>query len=263
MVESIEELRKICQGTDKWPQRRISIYITKFLLRTSITADQVTVLDIIVGFVGSAFLFLRGCLYPFIGALLLQLFIILDLVDGEVARYRYYPRTIPVGKGRNPVSEFLQDILERPIYSLALFGLSFGVYQSMQDATVLILGFSAALFLLLNSLTDLDRERLMTGDSDHMRSFKRMKGSLLFRNTFLNRLIDAAAFVLQTIGVTVIILIGIMIDYAFTFLHYYGFPLPSLNIKYLIILFYGLMYPLLWIVNIFFSVRILDKTQCG
>ena len=94
MVESIAKLRKTCQNLKRDREKghlyaylfagRISIYITKILLYTKISANQVTFLNVLVKIAG-ALLLIRE---PIFGVILLQLGYILDRVDGEIARYR-------------------------------------------------------------------------------------------------------------------------------------------------------------------------------
>jgi phosphatidylglycerophosphate synthase len=68
--------------------RRLSPYLTKALLRTPISANGVTWLMIAVGVAAAGVLSLPGLL-PAIGAvLLIQLQLLLDCCDGEVARWR-------------------------------------------------------------------------------------------------------------------------------------------------------------------------------
>jgi phosphatidylglycerophosphate synthase len=68
--------------------RRISPYLTRLLLRTPISANGVTWLMIVVGVAAAGVLALPGLL-PAIGAvLLIQLQLLLDCCDGEVARWR-------------------------------------------------------------------------------------------------------------------------------------------------------------------------------
>jgi len=97
MVENIKTLRKICQKEkieDKkqelWytPHRKISIYITKILLHTPITANQVTIISILCGFVGAILLSLNSFQMNLFGFLGFYIYYLLDKVDGEVARYR-------------------------------------------------------------------------------------------------------------------------------------------------------------------------------
>jgi phosphatidylglycerophosphate synthase len=68
--------------------RRLSPYLTRLLLRTPISANGVTWLMIVAGVAAAGVLALPGLL-PAIGALLLiQLQLLLDCCDGEVARWR-------------------------------------------------------------------------------------------------------------------------------------------------------------------------------
>jgi phosphatidylglycerophosphate synthase len=68
--------------------RRLSPYLTRVLLRTPISANGVTWLMILAGVGAAAVLALPGLL-PAIGAvLLIQLQLLLDCSDGEVARWR-------------------------------------------------------------------------------------------------------------------------------------------------------------------------------
>lgn len=95
-MEGIKELRKICQAprasADNWHMKHIarapSIYITWLLLHTPLSADGATLLMTIVGLAACA-VFMSGTAYSFfIGSLMLQLWYIMDMVDGEIARYR-------------------------------------------------------------------------------------------------------------------------------------------------------------------------------
>ena len=68
--------------------RRVSPYLTRLLIRTPLTPDAVTWLMILVGLMAAALLTLPG-LAPAIGVvLLIQLQLLLDCCDGELARWR-------------------------------------------------------------------------------------------------------------------------------------------------------------------------------
>jgi phosphatidylglycerophosphate synthase len=68
--------------------RRFSPYLTRLLLRTPITPNGVTVLMLLTGVAAAAVLALDGVL-PALGAcLLIQLQILLDCSDGELARWK-------------------------------------------------------------------------------------------------------------------------------------------------------------------------------
>jgi len=98
MMESIKKLRDICQSKPKelekdlgWRVkllRFISIYFTKIFIKLGFSANQVTILWVVVGMISSIFFLNGSYLYNIVGALLLQLAFQWDYSDGEVARYR-------------------------------------------------------------------------------------------------------------------------------------------------------------------------------
>lgn len=93
----IRELRRRCQGTAPAPEREtftgkkarfFSIYLTRLLLRTSITPNQITAISVSVFMIG-VFLFLtQNNAASIVGAVLVFCATILDGCDGEIARFR-------------------------------------------------------------------------------------------------------------------------------------------------------------------------------
>jgi len=115
--------------------RKISIYITWAFLHTTITANQVTILSAIIGVIGSFFFLASDPIYWIIGFLFLQLFRLLDVVDGEVAR------------SRGTESEFGEylDTLLHPIIDFFIFScIAFGLYFIYNNLFVLGLGLLVA-----------------------------------------------------------------------------------------------------------------------
>lgn len=99
-METISELRKKLQeekvNPEGWKrpwgykslQRGPSIYITHVLLKTKITANQVTILSILFGIAGSLLLLGFEWYIKLLGVTFVYLGILFDKVDGEIARYR-------------------------------------------------------------------------------------------------------------------------------------------------------------------------------
>jgi phosphatidylglycerophosphate synthase len=97
---TIAELRAVTQpesvrgrrNSEHWTadlyQRRISPYLTRVLLSTSLTANAVTVLMIVTGAAAGAALLVPGILGALLAAFLGQLQMLWDCCDGEVARWR-------------------------------------------------------------------------------------------------------------------------------------------------------------------------------
>jgi len=68
--------------------RRISFYPTWLFLKLGLSANQATFISIIVGVIGCSFLAFGNYVTRVTGALLVNFWIILDCVDGNIARYK-------------------------------------------------------------------------------------------------------------------------------------------------------------------------------
>jgi phosphatidylglycerophosphate synthase len=95
----LEELRAVAQppehlarySAEHWAGsylRRLSLPLTRFLVGTPITANGVTWSMIPVGLLGAAAIPITGIWGPLIAVVAMQLQILLDCSDGEVARWR-------------------------------------------------------------------------------------------------------------------------------------------------------------------------------
>jgi len=139
MVESIKELRKICQrdvDLDIYSfYRYFSIYLTKLFLYTPITPNQITLVRIIVGLLAGFFLILNNN-FIILGGLFMFVSDTLDYSDGEVARYR----------GLSSISglyfDRMSSAITHPYYFICL---SIGVFKSSNNFILIILGISSAL----------------------------------------------------------------------------------------------------------------------
>ncbi len=95
-MESIKELRALCQSTrpaiyGDFLSRvyyRLSIYFTWLCLCLRMSANQVTVLSGVVAIIGGLLLASDSKWLVLLGACCFHMFAILDMSDGEVARYR-------------------------------------------------------------------------------------------------------------------------------------------------------------------------------
>ena len=128
MVESIKELREICYKGSKGRRplymelvtMKISIYVTKLLLYTPIRADQVTIGMILLAIIGSVLMAFGDFGYMLIGILIIHFTVVLDNVNGEVARYR---------KEGSMMGTFLEQYYHELSVPLIFFSLGFGVFM--------------------------------------------------------------------------------------------------------------------------------------
>ncbi len=150
-MESIADLRRICQGTAKkdrsnWYMRHVSrffsIYFTRLLLPTRATPNQVSFAMIVVGVLSTLFFLSTATNHFVIGAFLLQFWYILDCMDGEVARYRAYQKQgIEIKeKSELGLTGMYYDIINHYIINLLVpTTLAFGVYkQTGWDGWILV-----------------------------------------------------------------------------------------------------------------------------
>ncbi len=160
-MESIAELRKICQTTAKKDKsnvymryvcRFLSIYGTRLLLPTKITANQVSVAMIAAGFI-SCFFFLSDSPALFaLGAFLLQIWYLIDCMDGEVARYRHYQATgsVVIDKRQSSLTGLYYDMINHYIVNfLVPSTIGFGLFQATGHAGWILLGLLGALAQVL------------------------------------------------------------------------------------------------------------------
>jgi phosphatidylglycerophosphate synthase len=79
-------------GEEHWAgrlyMRRLSLHVTRLLLATPLSANAITALLIPTGLLAALALSLPGLLAAVVAALLVQLQLLLDCCDGEVARWR-------------------------------------------------------------------------------------------------------------------------------------------------------------------------------
>ena len=147
MTESISELRNICQDTREtdyfkmnWVPRhitrRVSIYFTKLCLKIGISANQASIIGLILVITGGAFFTFSDPRYWFIGALLCYGFRVFDCVDGEIARYN---KSASIG-GRHLDGSI--GLFTEP-YMLAC--MTFGIYNSLYNITAFMFGFLAVI----------------------------------------------------------------------------------------------------------------------
>jgi len=80
------------QNSEHWTgdlyMRRVSIYLTRLFVATPISANGVTVLMILCGWLAAGALLIPGIWGALVGALFAQLQMYVDCSDGEVARWR-------------------------------------------------------------------------------------------------------------------------------------------------------------------------------
>ncbi|MFD1495561.1 CDP-alcohol phosphatidyltransferase family protein [Streptosporangium lutulentum] len=155
---SVAELRAVAQphstmdrnSGEHWAgalyMRKLSIYVTWFLAKTPITPNQTTWLMILCGVLAGAVLALPGLWAAVGAAVLIQIYLLLDCSDGELARWTR--RTSITGVYLDRVGHYFAE-------AALLIGLGFRASEILPDWYTVI-GFAAALgAILIKAETDL------------------------------------------------------------------------------------------------------------
>ena len=121
--------------------RKISAFITKFLVKTPITPNLISL--IIPLFAPLAFVMLSQGVYPwiFIGGLLVQFLSIIDGNDGEVARLKFMS---------SKWGEWLDPIMDRYVDSLIIAGLSWGYWRATGNEFIIPMAIVIMFLLMLD-----------------------------------------------------------------------------------------------------------------
>ncbi|MBI3989075.1 MAG: CDP-alcohol phosphatidyltransferase family protein [candidate division NC10 bacterium] len=123
-------------------ERKVSLAITRWLVSTAITPNQMTAVSVAIGLLG-ALLFLSSTpSYELGGALLFLLHSILDGCDGEIARLRYLESRL------GGILDFWGDNL---VHSAVFICMGLGWQIAVQAPFPLVLAFSAVVGTLLSA----------------------------------------------------------------------------------------------------------------
>ena len=144
LLPPTEQLRRICQDPVQGDAvlrhdpfyRHVSIHLTRLTLKTRLSAHMVTTISLLAGLLAG--ISLAGLTIPrlALAVVLVQLYLMLDYVDGEVARYR----------GQASIAgRFYEQAGCNAIDPLLFLGLSIGVYRCLDAPIMLVLGVSGAL----------------------------------------------------------------------------------------------------------------------
>ena len=156
MVESLSELNKLCQKPQyqevgNWMVRKIlrpaALPITWLLLHTNVSANQVTLAALLIGLLGVFFLALKSAGFFLAGTLLLQLWYLLDHVDGQIARYR---------KTACLSGRFFDFLMHHLLHGVLLFALGLFAYFQTRHFIFVLWGFASSIsVIVLNMIHDI------------------------------------------------------------------------------------------------------------
>ena len=141
-MESIAELKTMCRKRHQkgvtqphwWATlfaRRVSILFTWVLVQTPVSANQMTIWQLIASIIGIVFLSFADIQMALLGVAFLHLGYILDNVDGEIARYK---------KTQSINGMFLDFVNHETVMPATFFGLGLHYFFQSSDLVYFIAG---------------------------------------------------------------------------------------------------------------------------
>jgi len=124
--------------------RKVSVRISKILLNTEITPNQISVITFLIA-LSAAFMFLKG--HIILGGILTQLTSIIDGVDGEIARMK---------KMQTKFGAYFDSILDRYADALIIISITIRLYLDNGNLSMVVVGLFA---LMGNPMSMLGREK--------------------------------------------------------------------------------------------------------
>ena len=258
MKPTIKELKHACQSKqalsrefESWytnnVSRKVSVYFTWVFVKLKIPVNYVSFLTFITGIISAILIATGKYYYVLAGALLLQLWMIFDKCDGEVARYT---------KTCNLTGEYIENVSHVIVNPLIFFCLGFGVYLNTNNLIYIWFGFLSAIGFALASYVWVSKNAIWYnvavrtgGKIKHNKSNKEKEEE----KGFMNYILSLPKKLHNILGISlamILILIGSVFNYVnFTII---GYPVTILEF---VIIFYGVAVPVGVLFLIFKSIR--------
>jgi hypothetical protein len=116
---------------DRYVNRRLSPWLSRWLLQTPLTPNQVTLMALVVGLMAALGFAHGGWLSGVAGALLLQWSAVIDCCDGEVARLKFL---------ESPNGYYLDIVCDNIVHVAVFVGMAWASYKSLGHSYPLLLG---------------------------------------------------------------------------------------------------------------------------
>lgn len=155
--EMLDRLKKPNDGpVSRHLNRPISTRISKHLVATGVTPNQISIFTFALALLAAAFFMAGGYAALVAGGILAELSSIIDGCDGEVARLTY---------GGTAFGGWFDSVLDRYADGFIIFGLTYAVFAAGEPLAALFAGFLALIGTFLNSYTADRYDGLMQGNA--------------------------------------------------------------------------------------------------
>jgi CDP-L-myo-inositol myo-inositolphosphotransferase len=176
-------LKKLTKTTDgpvsRYLNRPISTRISKFLVKTRIKPNAISLISFFVSLLSALFFGFGSYLYTFIGGVLSQLSSVFDGCDGEVARLKFL---------KSEYGGWFDSVLDRYADGLIIFGMMCGLWTIWGGVEVWIVGFFAIIGSFMNSYTAIKYDTIFEKGKARIRFGRDIRLLLIAVGAILNQL---------------------------------------------------------------------------
>jgi hypothetical protein len=234
-MENIKQLRDICQKSREWCDtwhgrvisRKVSIYITWLFLKGNVTPNTATLI-FLLSIIPACIFFLIGSKPSVLtGMLFLQIWYILDHVDGEIARYRNLSSLTGI---------YFDSIVHYIAHPFILICLGYGLLRRFNMPYIYLFASSGAVSTFLIDiplgikkavLFDAERKKALSGKKE-----KEEKNHLLLRRIF-SLLHESCTFpnIMDSLTIAAILEIFLPVNFVLYLVIYFGALMPIIWIS--------------------------------
>lgn len=206
--------------------RHIGVLITKWLLATAVTPNQVSFFGLFIGLSGALLLFPQDYWLRLIGILLIQLAFALDFVDGTLAR----AKGLASSRGA-----YLDSVVNSLVTAIVFFCIGLANYQRL-GIWAIVLGFTASLASLFTKFCyAVKLKAVVSSEKDRLRKvLNLLENRSLSKNNVLFPLKAGRGWIIKTE----------YIIWNYIYVINYITLLVVLKLDFILLIFYGLAFPL-------------------
>lgn len=216
----------------KYILKPLSLYLLKILVYTPLTGNQVTLIMLFSGIIGALLIGFKD--WALVGCIILQLPMILDSVDGSLARFR---------KQESKFGLYLDGMFHNLVMPLLFFMLGVYTYNYFNNILYIFLGFGIAFSMVASMYSFFNRIQMLAMEKKVSHDHKSRLLLARFRKNLIQRAIGQ---IVATMNNFTHIFVLFLIAKIFNFLQY-------------LIFFYFPFYVSIAIVKVFMEFRIAKK----
>lgn len=260
MVESIEELKRICHNNARFTDRpwwyrlyrATSIRLTRLILLSGvkINPNYITLLEVVIGISGALLLLSSSINLILIGFIFLFGAYLFDCLDGELARY--YQKFSSAGS-------YLDEVGHAIVDPLLFIVLSLNIYFSSPNTLVILMGFLTSFlirFIKTNyQLNSFIFVKEITSSPDVFFKTEKNKEETKNQKTLFDRTIILVNSLKHYVVTVFIFLAAFLLDYFKSISSF----IPFLDYKMMVLVFYSVFLSLTASAQVLLNLKNIDQ----